>query len=115
MNKNLHLENQDFSFLGKSSSFQGLWKLQGPSFISGKFEGQVMMEDESSLTIEREGSFKGEFKGTELHIYGQFVGEIEASQTVTIHTNADVEGKIQAKNLIVHPGAKANLDIQTNG
>lgn len=111
--QSLQLENQDFTFLGQGSSFKGEWTLVGPSFISGKLEGSVVMLSDSPLTLEREGQFQGEFKGAEFHIYGRFIGEIQSTATVVIHTNAEVEGKIHAQNIIVHPGAKANIDAQT--
>lgn len=113
MNSNLRLENQDFCFFGKNSSFKGEWNLNGPSFISGNVEGTILMNENSSLTLEREGMFKGKFLGNDFHIYGRFSGEIKSSATVTIHTNAEVEGKVDAVNLVVHPGARANIDVQT--
>lgn len=112
-NRHLQLENQDFTFLGQNSAFKGEWKLQGPSFIAGKIEGTVIMLSNSPLTLEREGQFSGEFQGADFHIYGCFSGEIKSTATVVIHTNAEVEGKVKAQNIVVHPGARANIDAQT--
>lgn len=113
MNSKLRLENQDFCFLGKNSNFKGEWQLNGPCFISGTVEGTILMNENSPLTLEREGTFKGNFLGNDFHIYGRFIGKIKSSATVTIHTNSEVDGTIEAVNLVVHPGAWANIDIQT--
>jgi len=109
----LHLENQDFTFLGKGSRFLGDWELTGPSFIAGKMQGKITMHSDSPLTLEREGQFEGEFKGADFHLYGQFSGKIFSTATVTIHTNAEIEGTIHAKNIVIQPGARANIEAIT--
>jgi len=106
-------ESQKFSLFGKGSKIKGTFYLKGLTRLSSNVEGEIIMEDNEDLSIEREGVVKGLIKCTNLAIYGRFEGEIEARGKVTIYPSATFSGKVNASSINIHPGAKINMEGHT--
>ena len=113
MNKTLELREQNFSLVGKNSQFQGTFRLNGPTRLSGQLSGELVMEGEYDLVIEAEGFFEGDIHCHEVEIYGKFKGTLSGPQKVTIYPSAKVSGEVSTGNLIIHPGAEVNIDGKT--
>jgi cytoskeletal protein CcmA (bactofilin family) len=112
------IKELEFTFFGKGSSLEGDFKLTGPTRIASKVKGEVIVNnigEESSnlLSIEPEGSFEGKVHCDDLELYGHFKGEILSNGIVTIFPNAKFEGRIKAKNLIIHPGSFVEMEAHT--
>jgi len=104
---------QNYSLFGRSCKLTGIFVLRGPAHVRGELEGEIIVENDSTLIIEREGLIKGNIKCENLEIHGRFEGIIEARGTLTIHPSAEIYGEMNAKNLIIHPGADLNADVHT--
>ena len=113
MNNTLEIQEQNFSLVGKNSQFQGSFQFNGPTRLSGRLNGELVMNGEFDLVIETEGFFEGTIRCHEVEIYGHFKGTLNSPQKVTIYPSAKVSGDIQTKNLIIHPGALVNIDGKT--
>ena len=110
----IHLKDQNFSYLGKGSKVKGEFYLRGVTHILSHLEGDIVMEDQSDVSIEHEGAVKGSIKCNNLEIYGKFEGDLNSVGKVVIYPTASVSGKVQAKSLTVHPGASLNIQGHTN-
>ena len=113
MNESLELQEQNLSLVGKNSHFHGTFQLSGPTRLSGQLNGELTMNGEYDLVIEANGFFEGNIHCHEVEIYGNFKGTLTSPQKVTIYPSAKVNGDIQTKNLIIHPGALVNINGKT--
>lgn len=107
------LRNMNFSFMGKGCVLSGKFSLCGPTHLASHLEGELKMSDASTLIIEPEGSFEGHLHCHDIEIFGRFEGTLVAAGTVTLHSCANIFGEIEAKNLIIHPGATVNIEGRT--
>jgi cytoskeletal protein CcmA (bactofilin family) len=114
MKEYIDLRNQDFSFFGKGSKISGVFTLKGATHLAGEIEGELHVEDEAELSIDRSGHLKGTINCHNIEIFGEFEGELNSSGKVTIYPPAIICGVINARDLVVYPGAKLNIDGHTN-
>ncbi|MBK22385.1 MAG: hypothetical protein CME70_00145 [Halobacteriovorax sp.] len=112
-NRPLDIREQNFSFFGKNSKLNGTFHLKGQTFIACSIEGDVYLDDDSDLTIEKTGSIKGQLHVHDLKIYGHIEGVIRSSGKVILYPGASVNGEITAENLVIQPGATANFKAHT--
>ena len=104
----------DYSFLGINSSLNGNLEFSGPTSISCKINGTITIKDDSNLIIQKSAFIEGDLFGNDIEIFGNFQGTINAIGTLTIRPNANVSGKLVAKNLCIYPGANVNMEGHTN-
>lgn len=107
------MRDKSFSFIGKGCVISGKFSLKGTTHLASHLEGELIMEDESRLTIEPEGSFEGRIHCRDIEIFGKFDGNLLSDGTVIIHSSAEVSGDIEASHLIVRPGATVNIEGRT--
>lgn len=107
------LSEQDFTFFGKNSEFQGVFKLMGTTHLASIVEGEILMSGDHKLFIERDGKITGKITCKNLDIHGEFNGIVESEGIVTIFPSAKITGKIQSKNLVVFPGAFVEIECHT--
>lgn len=104
---------RDFSFYGKSCYMRGQFELHGPVKIQSKLEGEIDHVGEDLLCIEPEGKIAGDIRCHDIHIFGEFEGNIIARGKVTLFPTAIVSGSIQSSKLVIHPGAVLNIKGNT--
>lgn len=109
----LNIREQNFSFFGKGSKLNGTFHLKGQTFIACSIEGDVYLDDDSELTIEKTGSISGQLHVHNLKVYGRIEGSIRSSGKVILYPGSSVEGEITAENLVIQPGAIANFKAHT--
>lgn len=112
-NRPLNISQQNFSFFGKGSKLNGTFHLTGQSFIACSIEGDIYLDDDSDLTIERSGSVEGQLHVHDLKVFGRIKGIIRSSGKVILYPGSSVEGEITTEDLIVQPGAIANFKAHT--
>ncbi|MCK5884208.1 MAG: polymer-forming cytoskeletal protein [Bacteriovoracaceae bacterium] len=110
----IDLRDQKFSYFGIGSEISGTFKLVGPTHIAGPVDGTVEMLKGAELHITHTGSFIGKIICKDIEIYGKVSGEIDSSGKVKIFPTALIEGKIKAKDLVIYPGAKVNIEGMTS-
>lgn len=115
MDNIVSLEQQNFTLIGAECSLKGTFHFKGATHICGSLEGEVHIKDESILTLEPEAKIEGKVFSGDLKLYGTVKGEVYSSGVVEVFPSAKVDGLINSKNLIVHPGAILNFDGHTAG
>ncbi len=109
----IDLKEQDFSFFGKNSVITGNFNLKSHTHIASIVKGELIVDNKAKLVIEPSGEFKGNIKCHNLYISGRIEGEITAKGCVTFYSSAKFNGKLQAKQIVVYPGAILNMDAET--
>ena len=109
----IDLKEQNFCFLGKDSQIEGTFRLKGHAYISSHIEGKLLMEKDTNLVIETGGYFKGDINCTHIEVAGEIEGDIQSAGKAIFHSSASFKGNIQAKTLVIHPGAKINMQADT--
>ncbi|MBL6991655.1 MAG: polymer-forming cytoskeletal protein [Bacteriovoracaceae bacterium] len=110
---NYDILNQEFTYFGKDCRLNGIFHLTGKSFISGKVEGQLYIENDADLYIETTGTFEGMINCHNIEIYGHFHGDLNATGRITIYPSAHLKGKIRGQQITIHPGANVNIEGHT--
>ena len=110
----INLKEQDFSFFGGGSRLNGCFHLSGSTHVSSHIEGEIIMENNADLIIEKNGAVTGEVSCNNIEIYGTFEGIIKASGKVTLYPSAEVKGRVEATELRIYPGAVLNMDGHTD-
>lgn len=110
----IDIKEQNYCFLGEGSKFVGEIHLKGTSHLACELEGDLFMDGEQTLTVERSGSIKGSLTCHNLEVFGHIEGKITSSGKVTIFPSGKIHAHLQSKGLVVHPGAIVNIEGQTH-
>ena len=110
----IKIKNQDYSYYGIGSRLKGEIHLKGITHFASKFEGNIQVEDDADLYIEKDGSINGTINCNNIEIYGNIIGKLTAKGIVTIYPTGKLSGTVDSKNLIVYPGAILNIEGNTN-
>jgi cytoskeletal protein CcmA (bactofilin family) len=107
------IQNQEFTYIGKTTSLTGSFKFKGPTHFQGHLNGDIIIENGALLVLEIGSYTEGTLNCSDLDIYGEFVGSIKSVGRVTIYPTAIFEGKIISKSLEILPGAIVNMNGHT--
>ena len=113
MEATLNISNQNFTLLGKGSKIKGSFIFSGLTRLNSEMEGDIVMGTLDDLSIEKDAVVKGNVKCHNLIIYGVFEGNILASGKVCIYPCAQLNGKINANQIEIHPGALVEFEGHT--
>ena len=92
--------------LTRGSRLQGRYLFVGGLRIEGQFVGELLGEGEgSTLVVGEHGSVEGPIRADHVVIHGKVLGSVLASQQLTLHAGAQVEGELHYRLLEMHPGA----------
>ena len=105
----MKFQEKNYTLLAQDSSLEGVFHLQGQTYISGEVKGDVFMKEDSPLTINLKGKVNGLIQCHDLEVFGQINGEIKSSGKVTLYASAKVSGQVLAENLKIYPGAILNV------
>lgn len=106
------IKNQEFTYIGKSTTLAGTFKFSGPTHFQGQLQGDITI-NAGKLVLEIGSYTEGSLHCFDLDIYGEFKGEINSKGRVTIYPTAFFEGKILAHSLEILPGAIINMNGHT--
>lgn len=107
------IQNQEFTYIGRTTSLSGTFKFNGPTHLQGHLHGDVIVENNAKLVLEIGSYTEGSLQCFDLDIYGEFVGIIKSEGRVTIYPTAFFEGKILTRSLEILPGAIVNMNGHT--
>lgn len=99
----------DFTHIGHNAVLKGDFCLQGQVRISGTIEGNIILTEQSELTIDTLGLVKGSIQGPQIIIFGTFVGDIKSTGTVLLKAGCYCSGTIIAKSMNIQSGANCNV------
>lgn len=113
MEEYISLQNQDFTFIGKQTSLEGEFNFFGTTHIAGSIKGTIKVISNHELVVTHTGKIEGDVFCQDLNVYGTINGNITSKKTVKIFPTACVTGQIGAKNLCIYPGARINVEGNT--
>lgn len=107
------IQNQEFTYIGKTTSIEGTFKFQGPTHLLGHVSGDITVLNSAKIVLEIGSLTEGSLQCFDLDIYGEFIGEIKSQGRVTIYPTAVFEGKCVSQSLEILPGAVVNMSGHT--
>lgn len=107
------IQQTPFSFLSKGTAINGKISLDGPTRLSSHIDGEIHCKGQMQLVIEIEGRVKGTIQCHDLDVYGQVDGTIISNGKVTLYPTAKILGQIEARSLVIHPGASVEMTGHT--
>ncbi len=91
------------SIFGVGDVFKGEFNLTGPLRVDGTLQGEVITS--SWLHISRSGKGGGRIEAQSIQIGGEFIGDLYATDHITLLYTAYVRGNIVARSLKLEEGA----------
>jgi cytoskeletal protein CcmA (bactofilin family) len=88
--------------IGEGSIFEGRFYVNGSILIEGKFQGDIRTDDQ--LIVGPTGKVKTDIQARKVTIAGTLIGNISASEEVTLVHTGKVLGNITTPKLVVEPG-----------
>ncbi len=88
--------------IGEGSIFDGRFFVNGSILIEGKFQGDIRTDDQ--LTVGPTGKVKTDIQARRVTIAGTLIGNIVASEEVSLMHTGKVLGNIVTPKLTVEPG-----------
>jgi cytoskeletal protein CcmA (bactofilin family) len=88
--------------IGENSIFEGRFYVSGSILIEGKFEGDIKTEDQ--VTVGATGKVKTDIHARRVIVGGTLIGNILATEEVSLLENGKVLGNISTPKLNVEQG-----------
>jgi len=88
--------------IGENSVFEGRFYVSGSILIEGKFEGDIKTEDQ--VTVGPTGKVKTDIHARRVTVGGTLIGNITATEEVSLLENGKVLGNVSTPKLIVEQG-----------
>src|SRR5512135_3182196 len=88
--------------IGEGSIFDGRFYVNGSILIEGKFQGDIRTDDQ--LIVGPTGRVKTDIHARRVTIAGTLIGNIAASEEVSLLHTGKVLGNIMTPKLLVEPG-----------
>ncbi len=88
--------------IGEGSIFNGRFSVNGSILIEGKFQGDIRTDDR--LVVGPTGKVKTDIVARRVTVAGTLIGNITASEEVSLLHTGRVLGNISTPKLIVEPG-----------
>lgn len=96
----------EINVIGKNTTIIGDIISEGDFRIDGVVEGNV--KTNGKIVIGESGTVTGKINCTEADIAGEFSGEFNASNLLTLKSSAKISGDVVISKLAVEPGAEFN-------
>jgi cytoskeletal protein CcmA (bactofilin family) len=104
------IQNQEFTYIGKTSRMEGTFTFLGPTHLQGELKGNILVENKAKIILEIGSITTGTIQCYDLDIYGEFEGVVNSLGRVTIYPTAIFLGKIVSKTIEILPGAIVNMN-----
>lgn len=101
------------AFIDQGSEFEGKLTFRDTVRIDGKFRGEITSEN--TLVIGDTGEIEATVRSNNVVVSGTVFGNIFATQKLTLHKSAKVEGDIEASSIVMEEGAHMNGRITMKG
>jgi len=92
----------NYTVIQKKFNMRGSIEFQNPLKMCGDFDGDI--KGSSTLYIESGAKIHAHIQVPHLIVYGQIIGNIIASEKVSLHTGSNVVGNIRTPNLEIEDG-----------
>jgi cytoskeletal protein CcmA (bactofilin family) len=101
------------SIIGEGSIFQGKFYIAGSLRVDGKFEGEIVTDED--MVIGEKGRVKTNIRAKRVQVTGTVVGNIEAGEEVRLEKIGKVLGNMSTPNLHMEEGVMAMGEIEVRG
>jgi cytoskeletal protein CcmA (bactofilin family) len=103
------------SVLGPTLRFRGELSAQEDLIVQGSVEGSITHTQ--SLTIDTDGTMKGDIRARVIVIDGKVEGDLYATESVSIRATAKVKGNVFAPRVGITEGAffQGQIEMQPSG
>ena len=98
------------AFIDQGSEFEGKLSFKDTVRIDGSFTGEI--RSENTLIVGETGEIQATIHSKSVMISGTVVGDVYASQRVTLHKTARVQGNMETPCLAIEDGAVFNGQIK---
>ncbi|NAS31659.1 polymer-forming cytoskeletal protein [Flavobacteriaceae bacterium R38] len=99
--------------IGQKTKIKGDFISEGDFRIDGTLEGSV--KTSGKVVIGREGSIDGKVECVNADIEGNFSGELNVSNILSLKSTAQIEGQVHVAKLAIEPGATFNATCDMKG
>src|SRR5690606_9608384 len=89
--------------VGQQISIRGTLVGEEDLIVEGRIEGGVTLA--GHLTVAQAGVLEANLDVDSIEVWGEVVGDITASRSITIQKGARVHGNVSAPRVIIHDGA----------
>jgi len=104
--KPTHTSAGDLSIIGASVRVSGDITTSGSIRVDGKVDGSVLAE--GNMILGDSGEINGNVKGKSVSLGGKVRGSVNALDRVTLESKCSLNGDINARVLVIEPGAVFN-------
>ena len=94
------------AFIDQGSEFEGKLSFKDTVRIDGLFRGEI--SSQNTLVVGESGQIEASIRSTVVVVSGSVVGDIEATEQVTLHKTARVEGNLSTPSVVIEEGAIFN-------
>jgi len=98
------------AFIDQGSEFEGKLSFRDTVRIDGRFRGEITSEN--TLIVGESGEIEASIRSKNVVISGSVEGDVSASQKVTLHKTARVNGNVETSCLVMEDGAVLNGQVK---
>ena len=98
------------AFLGAGTQYHGQFNFQGVVRIDGGVIGDITSD--GVLVLGEESYVEGHIRVAELVASGRIVGDVEASQRITLNNRSNIVGNLTTPTVVIEDGAIINGQVR---
>lgn len=91
------------TIIAEGSEIEGKFTFVGTATVNGRLRGEIISND--SLIIGEKGVVNASIRAGIVHISGEVVGDVNASERLELHDRCRVYGDVEAPIVIIEEGA----------
>lgn len=98
------------TLIGRHTEVLGDVRFSGGLHVDGKVKGKVLTSSEkaSSLSVSENGAIEGDVRVPHIVLNGTVIGDVHASEKITLAAKARVTGNVYYKIIEMEGGAQVN-------
>lgn len=91
------------TLIAEGSEIEGKFTFSGTATVNGRLRGEIVSND--SLVVGEKGVVNASIRAGVIHISGEVVGDVIASERLELHGRCRVYGDVEAPIVIIEEGA----------
>lgn len=91
------------TLIAEGTEIEGKITFSGTALINGRLQGEIVSSD--SLVVGEKGVLNASIRAGVIHISGEVVGNVNASERLELHDHCRVYGDVEAPIVIIEEGA----------
>jgi cytoskeletal protein CcmA (bactofilin family) len=89
--------------IAEGSEIEGKFTFTGTATVNGRLRGEIISND--SLIVGEKGVLNASIRAGVVHISGEVVGDVNASERLELHGHCRVYGDVESPVVIIEEGA----------